>query len=169
MIRPYRALVGAALFLLASAPLSAAVYTIHLVNGGQFETRYEPFDAPWDGAKIVFFDEWGVLVALQKSDIAKIESDVEASGFGHQLDDTTIAVGWAPNDAPLPGTEEDANRGVDAIVGGQDELTDDEPIYEPGEGPSINLYPGLDNTDQATPIIINPPPSGGDDSGEPSL
>jgi hypothetical protein len=111
MVRPMiRALAWATAVLVAAAPLSAAIYVVHMKNGTTFETRYEPVDAPWDDGKIVFLDEWGTLIALNKAEIEDVESEVEASGFGHQLDNTTVAFGWAPNDAPAPGTQGAFNR-----------------------------------------------------------
>lgn len=92
------------------APASAIVFAIHLHNGATFETRFEPQDAEYDEGKVVFVDEVGVLIALSKADIDRIESDVQVSGFGHVIDDTTIAVGWAPNDAPEAGSVEDQAR-----------------------------------------------------------
>jgi hypothetical protein len=86
-----------------AAPLAAAVYTVTLKNGNTFETRYEPEDASWDKEKVVFVDEVGNTIALLRADIESIVSDVAAKGYGSVLDNTTIALGWAPNDAAEPG------------------------------------------------------------------
>ncbi|HEX9801376.1 MAG TPA: hypothetical protein VGC00_14545 [Thermoanaerobaculia bacterium] len=122
-------LVAAALVVVA--PASATVYVIQLHGGGTFETRFEPQDASYDAGKIIFLDELGVLVALDKADVATIESDVEVSGFGHVIDDTTIALGWAPNDAPEVGSAQDQARqaAIDAENAGPSGPAP-EPIYD---------------------------------------
>lgn len=155
MIRSIRALAWSTLVLLAASPAAAGVYTIEMTNGTEFQTRYEPIDAPWDASKIVFTDEWGNLMSLLKAEIAKVESDITASGYGHPLDDTTIAFGWAPNDAPEFGSDGDLDRGdpIGATEVGAETI--DEPIYEPGETPGVTLYPGLD--DNAVPMADEPP------------
>ena len=146
----YRALVVAVVATLVTAPLSAAVFVIHLENGTSFQTRYEPVDAEWDATKIAFLDEWGNDVALRKSDVVRIESDVEAAGYGRMIDNTTIALGWAPNDAPEAGSAEaeawEAARAAAGAVGGER----DEPIYDADNLPATMEYvPGLSSGDGA--------------------
>jgi hypothetical protein len=97
--------------LLAVAPLSAAVYTVTLKNGGTFESRYQPEDASWDKTMIVFLDEWGNTVALPKDQVDKVESDFEAKGYGKMIDNTTMSLGWAPNDAATPPEEGEEGSG----------------------------------------------------------
>ena len=92
--------------LVAVAPLSAAIYTVNLKNGTSFETRYEPRDAPWDSGKIVLLNEWGNLISIAKDEVDEVNSDFESKGYGSMLDDTTMALGWAPNDAVDPTTPE---------------------------------------------------------------
>jgi hypothetical protein len=131
MARSLRSAFMVAAALLVVAPASATVFVVHLHDGATFETRFEPQDAFYDPGKVVFYDEIGVLVALHKSDIAKIEADIEVSGFGHVIDDTTIAVGWAPNDAPEAGSPLDQMRqaAIDAENAGPSTVGA-EPIYD---------------------------------------
>ena len=94
--------------------------------------------APWDANKIVFTNEWGNLMSLAKADVDRIGTDIEASGFGHQLDSTTIALGWAPNDAPLPGSEEAAIRADAQAMEAEAAAapaTPAEPIYDVNQSP----------------------------------
>lgn len=140
----FRALVVAAVATLVTAPLGAAIFVIHLENGTTFESRYEPVDAEWDSSKLAFTDEWGNDIALKKSDIARVESDVEAAGFGTVIDNTTIALGWAPNDAPEAGTSEaeawEAARAASAVTS----VAREEPIYDSDNLPATLEYvPGL--------------------------
>ncbi len=90
----------------SALPASAAVYTILLKNGTTFETRYQPEQASWDADKVVLLTEFGNPIALAAADIDSISTDSESRGFGHQLNDTTMMVGWAPNDALDPNSEE---------------------------------------------------------------
>jgi len=106
MSRLARTLAWALAGILAVAPLSATVYKVTLKNGSVFETRYQPEDASWDAGKIVLLDEMGLLISIPKDDVQDIVSDVEAKGYGSVIDDTTMYLGWAPNE------------GEDAAAGG---------------------------------------------------
>jgi hypothetical protein len=97
---------------LAVSPLAAAVYTVTLKNGNVFETRYQPEDASWDKGKIVLLDEMGNLIALAKDDVQEVVSDVESKGYGSVIDNTTMYLGWAPNE----GEEAPAGGGVAAAA-----------------------------------------------------
>jgi hypothetical protein len=91
---------------LAALPAGAEINTITLQNGTTFLTRYQPQAASWDAAKIVFLDEFGNQISLPKGDVVTIQTDLENRGFGHMLNSTTMALGWAPNDALDPDSEE---------------------------------------------------------------
>ena len=161
MSRWLRTSSAVALALLFVAPASAAIFVIHLNNGTTFETRFEPRDTEYDANKIMFLDEVGNLVAVAKSEVARIESDVEASGYGHVIDDTTIALGWAPNDAPEAGTAEDQAR-QDAIqAAGRTQGPAAEPIYDVENVPAtMQVIPSY--TPEGQPFVIPaqvPPPA----------
>ncbi len=96
-----------ALALLAALPANAAVYTVHLKNGSQFQTRYRPTTAGWDENKILLVTSVGNRISLSQDDIETITVDTEVKGFGTVIDTTTIAIGLAPNDAPVPGEGQD--------------------------------------------------------------
>ena len=81
----------------------AAVYTVTLTNGSTFDTRYQPQRASWDADKIVLLNEFGNQISLHVSEVESVTVDTETRGFGSQLDDTTMALGWAPNDLPRSG------------------------------------------------------------------
>ena len=160
MVRPLRALALVALAFVVAAPSAATVYTIHLKNGTTFETRYEPEDAPWDAGKLVFTNEWGNLMSLAKSEVERIETDIEVSGYGHALDSTTIALGWAPNDAPAPGSEAAAARAeAQAADAAGADVIEEEPIYDVNESPAtLPIYPVFSGTPEEQSIIVVPPP-----------
>lgn len=98
MSRTIRTLAWVLVGILAVAPLSATVYKVTLKNGNVFETRYQPEDASWDKGKMVFLDELGNSIALAKDDVQEVISDIEAKGYGRIIDNTTMYLGWAPNE-----------------------------------------------------------------------
>ena len=55
---------------------------------------------------MVFLDEWGNLISLHKAEVESITTDTENRGFGKVINATTIALGWAPNDALDPDSDE---------------------------------------------------------------
>jgi len=134
MVRLLRAIAWALVAALVAVPASAAVYTVHLKSGDSFASRYSPRDASWDAQKVVFLDEVGNLISVAKSDIDSIDSDVESAGYGHMLNDTTMVLGRAPNDAPEPGSPE-AVRLEQESAGAQAATPAAEPIYEPNASP----------------------------------
>jgi len=85
----------AALFisLFISATAGAQVYTVVVKGGSSFDTRYEPIDAEWDDSISMILTDQGNWIALSKSDIIDVISEVEASGFGYRLDTSTIVLG----------------------------------------------------------------------------
>lgn len=88
-----------AVFLMAQ-PLTAELFTVKLANGSSFETRYEPAAAEWDESKVVFLSDVGNWIAVDRSEVLEVISEVNSRGFGLVIDSSTIAIGWAPNDAP---------------------------------------------------------------------
>lgn len=156
MVRSTRVVALVALAFAATAPVQAALFTITLTNGTTFESRFRPRDAQYDAQKVVFQDESGNLIALLKSEIDSIESDVGAKGFGHMLDDTTMAFGWAPND-------KGESRPDDAIATTEEVETPTEPIYNVNENPAVPLffsYPGAgDAAAPSTPPAPTPAPA----------
>ncbi len=133
--------VGLSALLLAGAfaalPLEATVYTVTLKNGTTFETRYQPEYASWDASKVVLMTEYGNRVALVGADIDSVTVDSENRGFGHQLNASTVALGWAPNDALDPNSDEGkaalAAESAAAQAGGQAQpVYNQEQFVQPG-------------------------------------
>jgi len=157
MMRRMRTVALALAAACVAVPASAIVFTVQLTNGSSFVSRYEPVDAPYDASKTVFVDETGLLIALDKSDIASIKSDVETTGFGHVIDNTTLALGWAPNDAPDPGTPEAQNRlaSQQAANAGAAEASE-EPIYDTESvPPTMQVIPSF--TVEGQPYAVPAP------------
>ena len=99
--------------LLMPAVASAGTFTVTLTNGSSFETRYRPVEAAWDNDVVLINTDRGNAIALLKEDIADVTSSVEESGFGYQVDTTTLFVGWKPAEE-LPEGEEGAEAGTGA-------------------------------------------------------
>lgn len=121
----------------AALPLEATVYTVTLKNGTTFETRYQPEYASWDASKVVLMTEYGNRVALVGADIDSITIDSENRGYGHQLNSSTIALGWAPNDALDPNSDEGkaviaAEAAAAAVAGQAPPIYNQEQFVQPG-------------------------------------
>jgi hypothetical protein len=105
-----RAVLCFALFALLSAVFAtgapAAIYTITLTNGTTFDSRYQPEYASWDPQKVMILSEFGNQLAFPVSEIQTVTVDTETKGFGHQINTTTVAFGWAPNDLIDPNSDE---------------------------------------------------------------
>lgn len=170
MSRWLRAGLAVAVACTVAAPASAAIFVIHMNNGSTFETRFRPVDAEYDAGKVVFVDEVGNLLALAKSEVARIESDVESLGYGHVIDDTTLAIGWAPNDAPEEGTPQDQARQAAIEAGNASSGPAAEPIYDVENVPAtMQVIPSYTPDGQpfvipaqppAAPASTEPPPAG---------
>jgi hypothetical protein len=94
----------------AAAVASAGTFTVTLTNGSTFETRYRPTEAEWDDSVVLFTTDRGNWIALSKEEIADVTSSVEETGFGYQVDTTTLFVGWSPNEE-LPEEGEEGAEG----------------------------------------------------------
>ena len=98
---------------LVATAASAEVYTVTLHSGGTFQSRYRPQEAPWSAEKILVRNELSNWISLDKADVESVTSDTESKGFGLVIDDSTIELGAAANDAPVP---EEGKEGVAAPV-----------------------------------------------------
>ena len=122
MTRLRNVLFAAALLGLVASSASAGLFTVTLTNGTAFETRYRPVEAEWDDNIVMIRNDRGNWIALQKSDIADVVSETEVSGFGYQLNTTTIFLGWSPNDVVDDGDEDaegEDNDGTSTGAGGE--------------------------------------------------
>lgn len=95
-------IVVGALVALAALPAAAELYTVELTNGYSFDTRYRPKFDPRDPDKVYLLTDQGNWITLAKNLVHEVISQTEARGFGKVIDTTTIDLGWAPNDTPVP-------------------------------------------------------------------
>jgi hypothetical protein len=95
------ALAAAALML--AAPFAAAeTYHVQLLDGGTFQSRYQPVEASWDTDQILLLTEYGNWIAVAKADVQEITTETENKGYGRVIDTTTISLGLKVNDMPVP-------------------------------------------------------------------
>jgi len=100
----------ATLLLLAlAASAHAAYFTVTLKNGTTFDIRYNPVKADWDPRYTMFLTDQGNWIAVQNTDIADVVSHAEESGYGYQLNTTTLFLGWSPNDLVTDETDAEGN------------------------------------------------------------
>lgn len=104
--------------LLAASAAQAASYTVTMSNGTSFETRYRPMTAEWDTNIAMLRTDQGNWIALKKSEIVDVASATEMSGFGYQIDDTTVFLGWSASEGGLADDEASAAAAADAADGG---------------------------------------------------
>ncbi len=97
-LRVLRLTVLALLAVAAAAAHADAIFTVTLTNGTTFQTRYRPVPAEWDEDVVMINTDRGSWIGLRTDEIADVSSQAEATGFGYQLDTTTLFVGWSPND-----------------------------------------------------------------------
>jgi hypothetical protein len=92
------------LFVLAlvATPATADLFYVTLTNGNVVESAYEPQEASWDSSMVLLMTEVGNWIGIPKDKIEKVESGTQKSGFGVRINSTTVAIGWAPNDAEDP-------------------------------------------------------------------
>lgn len=136
--------------LLLATVASAGTYTVTLTNGTSFVTRYKPVDAEWDENLIMLNSDRGNWIALPRDQVADIVSDVESTGFGYQVNTTTIFVGWSPNEGDGEGEGEGGEGGGGEGDGENSNLPDPNPapafgleqfIDVPGSGGGVGAQP----------------------------
>lgn len=92
--------------IVAVTPAVAEIYTVKLANGAEFESQYRPKEASWDSNVILLLTDVGNWIAVERADVVDVVVATERAGFGKVIDTNTVALGWAPNDAPTENPEE---------------------------------------------------------------
>jgi hypothetical protein len=129
-----------------AVPMAAESYVVTLKNGTTFSTRYKPQEASWDHGKVLLLTEWGNPISLAKSDIDTVISEFEKTGFGRVINNTTVELGAAPNDAEVPGKEATGSAGaLQALQQMMQQQAGSQPVYnqqqfvEPGSTSGMPL------------------------------
>lgn len=117
--------------------LTAETYTVRLVSGATFQLSYPLEESPWDKNTLLYLSEGGNWTAIDRSDVAEVRSETEFKGQGQLIDATTVFMGFAANDMPLPGDEREANsteRLLQVLQGlGNAPANTNEQFVEPGQ------------------------------------
>ncbi len=101
--------------LLAASAAQAASFTVTLANGTSFETRYRPMTAEWDTNYAMLRTDQGNWIALKKSEIVDVTSVTEMAGFGFQINETTVFLGWSASEGLV--TDEAAANAANGTAG----------------------------------------------------
>ena len=99
------AILGAVLLAFAALPAGATVYHVTLSNGSVIDSLYEPQEASWDHGMVLALTDAGNWIGIKKGEIANVASENATRGFGVVINATTISLGDAPNDLPVPGKD----------------------------------------------------------------
>jgi hypothetical protein len=91
-----------AVVLAAAVPANADMFHVKMKNGDTIDTLKQPEQASWDAGVVLLLTEYGNWIGLEQDEIDTVVSETAASGFGIPINTTTVAIGWAPNDAVDP-------------------------------------------------------------------
>lgn len=83
-------------------PATAEVYFVTLTNGSVLETATQPQEASWDSNMVLLMTDVGNWIGVPKAEIEGVRSETENKGYGVRISKHAIALGWAPNDNPIP-------------------------------------------------------------------
>ena len=89
----------------ATTVFASEYFTITLTNGTSFQTRYRPVPAEWDDNVVMINSDRGNWIGLHQDEIVDVTSHVETTGFGYQVNTTTLFVGWSPAEIPELGED----------------------------------------------------------------
>jgi hypothetical protein len=90
---------------LTATPAGAEVFHVKMRNGSTIDTLYKPQQATFDPNVVILLSDAGNWIGVKQREIESVLSDSEIHGFGVALNFNTIAIGWAPNDAPEPSAQ----------------------------------------------------------------
>lgn len=83
-------------------PASAELFHVTLTNGSVIDTAYQPQQASWDPNMVLLLADTGNWIGLQRDEIDTIQAEDPAQGFGVRISKNVIALGFSPNDQPVP-------------------------------------------------------------------
>lgn len=158
-------LVAVAISVFCAPAAEATVYTVTMKNGTTFDTRYQPEESSWDPNMVVLMTEYGNRIALAASEIESVTVDSESRGFGHQLNNTTMALGWAPNDALDANSDEGkaalaADAAAQAAAANAPQVYNQQQFVEPGALSGLPVWmTGINAVPQVQPGQPSSPPA----------
>lgn len=145
---------------LIAIPATAEVYHVTLKNGSEIETMRQPQQASWDPNMVLFMTEVGNWVGFAKDEIEGIRAENPTQGYGVQISDNAIALGWSPNDLPAEaaGRQGDLNDRLASIAERQLQMAEKQQNY------SINQFVQSEQT-QGIPASFGGAAYGGGTGG----
>jgi len=142
----------AAVLAVGAVPATAEVFHVQLKNGGTIDTLKQPEQSSWDADVVLLLTEYGNWIGLEQKDIEAVTSETAASGFGIPINTTTIAIGWAPNDAVDPNAVTPNGKGDAGSPAAQQSAAALEAMYRQQEAQShYTIQQGV-STDQTQGI-----------------
>jgi len=157
---------GFVLLAAAALPAGASVFHLSLTNGSVIDTLYEPQEASWDHGMVLVLTDAGNWIGVHKDEIANVASENATRGFGIAINATTIALGEAPNDLPVPGKEA-AGTPTQQALQSLLQQQQPQPNYTIQQGvqtedtqgiPSPFISPYATGAPAVTPIVVPPTP-----------
>lgn len=164
MVRARVSTVLAVVLLAAALPAGASVFHVTLTNGSVIDTLYEPQEASWDHGMVLVLTDAGNWAGIQKSDIADVAAENATRGFGIAINATTVALGEAPNDLPVP--NKDAGTSTQQALQNLFQQQAPRPNYTIQQGvqtedtqgiPASFISPYSAGVPSQVPVVVPPP------------
>ena len=92
-------LIGLLALCVAASASAHNAFIVNLKNGSTLISKYRPVTAAFDDSFMLVMTSAGNSIAIEKSSIESIVSDLENRGFGVVIDVSTVIVGRSANDA----------------------------------------------------------------------
>jgi hypothetical protein len=157
-------LLVAALAAVSAQPAAALVFHVGLSNGTVIDSLYEPQEASWDHGMVLVLTDAGNWIGVKKSDLTTVVSENATRGFGIAINATTISLGDAPNDLPVPNKDVGGSnaQALQNLLQGQQPR----PNYTIQQGvqtedtqgiPSSFISPYSGGPSALQPIVVQPP------------
>jgi hypothetical protein len=116
---------------------------------------------------VMILTDMGNWIAVPRADIVHAAPETETRGFGKVINTTTIDLGYAPNDAPLPEVQEgglgaELDR-LQQLLQGERRTYDQQQFVSPGQagrgGLPLGFASGTGNTSspRLVPVRVNQP------------
>jgi len=130
---------------LLAMPASADVFYVTLKNGTEIQTAHQPQQASWDPNMVLLLTEVGNWIGYPKDEIVGIRAENPTQGFGVRISKNAIALGWSPNDLPVPaeGKAGDVNDRLAAIAERTLEMAEKQQRYSINQGVQTEQTQGI--------------------------
>jgi hypothetical protein len=130
---------------LLAMPAAADVFHVTLKNGAEILTASQPQQASWDPNMILLLTEVGNWIGFPQDEIESIRAENPTEGYGVRISDNVVALGWSPNDLPVPaeGRAGDVNNRLAGIAERMLELAERQQQYSIQQGVQTEQTQGI--------------------------